>query len=323
MPSSTQTPIQTQHLHSIALTVKDCDRARHFYTQALGFQVIDDTTYEDPHYCELQGVDNTRIRIMTLQLGDERIRFMEYLDLPGQAMPEDSRSNDGWFQHFAIAVRQMDRAHAHLQNFPIQPISRTPQTIPPGNEAAAGVQAYKFKDPEGHNLELIHFPADKGQDKWHRPTEDLFLGIDHTAIVVSDTEQSLRFYRDLLGLEVDGGSLNWRETQSRIDNLPNARVRVTPLRPARGGLGLELLDYLEPANGRPRPADWTSADIPHVQTELVVNDLSQTVHHLWNHEVPFVSPSVTPVPGSRLPHQRGCLVRDPDSHAVLLMEEEA
>jgi catechol 2,3-dioxygenase-like lactoylglutathione lyase family enzyme len=39
-------------------------------------------------------------------------------------------------------------------------------------------------------------------------TGRLFLGIDHTAIVVSDTEASLKFYRDVLGMTVAGESEN-------------------------------------------------------------------------------------------------------------------
>jgi len=56
------------------------------------------------------------------------------------------------------------------------------------------------------SLEILEFPPDKGSAKWHRPTGNLFLGIDHTAIVVSDTDASLRFYRDLLGMCVAGES---------------------------------------------------------------------------------------------------------------------
>jgi hypothetical protein len=93
---------------------------------------------------------------------------MHYLNVEGKLIPIDSRSNDLWFQHFAIAiaVSDMDRAYAHLRSFPIKPISMEPQTIPPDNKASAGVRAFKFKDPDGHNLELIWFPLDKGQDKW-------------------------------------------------------------------------------------------------------------------------------------------------------------
>jgi len=51
-------------------------------------------------------------------------------------------------------------------------------------------------------LEVLHFPAGKGAKKWQKPSDRLFLGIDHTAIAVSDTERSLQFYRDQLGFNL-------------------------------------------------------------------------------------------------------------------------
>ncbi len=63
----------------------------------------------------------------------------------------------------AIVVSDMDRAYTHLRSFPIEPISIEAQTIPPDNKASGGVRAFKFKDRDGHNLELIWFPPDKGK----------------------------------------------------------------------------------------------------------------------------------------------------------------
>ena len=100
---------------------------------------------------------------------------MDYLNIEGKPIPRDSQSDDLWFQHMAIVVSDMARAYAHLQAFPIDSISVEPQTIPPDNEASAGVCAFKFRDPDGHDLELIWFPADKGKEKWHQKTNHLFL----------------------------------------------------------------------------------------------------------------------------------------------------
>ncbi|WP_449416603.1 VOC family protein [Phormidium nigroviride] len=56
----------------------------------------------------------------------------------------------------------------------------------------------------------------------------LFLGIDHSAIAISNTEQSLKFYRDLLGMQFDGGSFNQGETQARLDCLSEeVEVKIT------------------------------------------------------------------------------------------------
>lgn len=309
--------VQAQRIRAIGLTVSDVDRSQDFYTKALGFEAISDVTVAGQAYSDLEGVADAKIRIITLKLGNEQIELMQYLNTIGKPIPQDSQSNDLWFQHFAIVVRDLDRAYAHLQPFSIESISTAPQTIPQDNPASAGVRAFKFKDPDAHNLELIWFPPDKGQAKWHQTTERLFLGIDHSAIAVADTEQSLHFYRDLLGMKIDGASLNQGETQARLDGLPEAKVQVTPLRPSQGGFGIELLDYLIPEGGRPMPNDWKSCDLAHIQIELVVNDLEQIVDRLRQAKVQFVSPQLIQLTDASSSDYQ-CLVKDPNGHSILL-----
>ena len=309
--------IQVQKIRAIGLTAIDAEQSKEFYTKALLFQPVSDITVEGK-YSELEGVSDTKIRIVTLQLGDETIELMQYLDIEGKPIPKDSQSNDLWFQHMAIVVSDMDRAYAHLQSFPIEPISDKPQTIPQSNQASAGVRAFKFKDPNGHDLELIWFPPDKGQDKWHTQDDRLFLGIDHSAIAIANTEESLKFYRDILGMQVEGGSLNQGETQAHLDGLPEAEVKVTPLRPKQGGLGIELLDYIKPANGRKMPSDQKSCDIAHMQVELVVDDIEQAVDTLKQNQVEFVSPGLVKLPDADF-FRQGCLIKDPNGHAMLLI----
>ncbi|MEO6860943.1 MAG: VOC family protein [Microcoleus sp.] len=311
-------PPQVQKIRAIALTVTDADRSQDFYTKALSFEPVSDITVEGQNYSALEGVDGAQIRIITLQLGDELIELMQYLNVEGKPIPKDSQSNDLWFQHLAIAVSDIDRAYEHLRNFPIHPISTAPQTIPPENQEAAGVRAFKFKDIDGHNLELIWFPEDKGQEKWHQKGDRSFLGIDHSAIAISNTEQSLHFYRDLLGMQVKGGSLNQGETQVHLDNLPEAKVKITALRPIQGGLGIELLDYQVTPKGRPMPRDQKSCDIVHIQVELIVNNIEQLLENLQQNGVEFISPKLVQFPDNSSFPRQSCLVKDPDGHAMLL-----
>ncbi|MBV8886306.1 MAG: VOC family protein [Chroococcidiopsidaceae cyanobacterium CP_BM_RX_35] len=300
----------------------DIARAKAFYEQALSFELVSDITVEGQNYNELEGITEAKIRIVTLRLGDELIELMQYPNIKGKPIPSDSQSNDLWFQHLAIVVSDMDRAYAHLCSFPIDSISVEPQTIPLSNEASAGVRAFKFKDPDRHDLELIWFPPGKGKDKWHQHTERLFLGIDHSAITIANTEQSLRFYRDLLGMQVEQSSLNQGETQARLDGLPEAKVQVTGLRSAHAAsLGIELLDYIAPANGRPIPTEWKSCDIAHMQVELVVNDIEQAVAKLQQKGVQFISPRLVQFPDSSYPYGQACLVKDPNGHAMLLIND--
>jgi catechol 2,3-dioxygenase-like lactoylglutathione lyase family enzyme len=311
--------IQAQYIRAIGLTGKDVERAQHFYIQALGFQWVSDLIVGQSEYSP--GVVDKTLRIVTLQLGDEYIKLMQSLTLQGEAIPDDSRSHDLWFQHLAIAVSDMDRAYSHLKPFLTESISPAPQTIPQRNQAAAGVRAFKFRDPDRHPLELIWFPPEKGQDKWHQltdQTDQLFLGVDHSAIVIADTDQSLQFYRDLLGMQINGGSLNAGETQADLDGLPEAKVRVTALRPAQGGLGIELLDYLVLKDARPMPLHWSICDIAYCQVEVIVNNLEQIMAQLRQQGVPFSTQWMQPLSGQ--PLVQGCLMKDPNGHALLLHE---
>ncbi|WP_339384362.1 VOC family protein [Microcoleus sp. LEGE 07076] len=104
-----------QKIRAIGLTVKNADRSQDFYTKALSFEFVSDTTVERQNYSDLKKVEKAKIRIVTLQLGDEQIELMEYLNVEGKPIPKDSQSNDLWFQHLAIAVSDMDRAYARLK----------------------------------------------------------------------------------------------------------------------------------------------------------------------------------------------------------------
>jgi Glyoxalase/Bleomycin resistance protein/Dioxygenase superfamily len=105
-----------------------------------------------------------------------------------------------------------------------------------------------FKDPDGHNLEIIYFPPEKRDPRWQNANGKLFLGIDHTAIVVEDTTHSLKFYRDLLGLKLARESMNHGTEQEHLNNVAGARLRISGLR-AESGPGIEFLDYLTPKTG--------------------------------------------------------------------------
>ncbi len=309
---------EVQSIAAISMTVSDIDRSVDFYSHALAFTKISDQTLADHNYDRLVGVFDARARIVRLQLGDDVIELVQYIGPRGQPIPLDSKSNDLWFQHLAIVVRDMDQAFAALQKVSFQATTSEPQTIPLENKVAAGVRAFKFKDPDGHNLELLFFPAGKGRARWHKPTERLFLGIDHSAITVFDTDRSIDFYTRVMGMQVLGSNLNTGLTQERLDNAFNAKVRVTALRPASSdGPGIEFLQYLTPPGGRPIPPGLASNDLTHMHIELVVQDVQSEVAKLEQAKAQFVSPEVIAVKGR--PFQRGTIVRDPDGHALLLI----
>jgi len=313
-PSEAQVAVQS--VASVGFTVSDMDRSIAFYRDVLAFTPLSDVEVDGPEYDQFWGMFGVRARVVKLQLGEQQLVLTEFLSPPDlRPIPMPSYSHDLWFQHCAIVVRDMEAAWAQLRKHHVRQVSPRPQTIPRSNVAAAGIKAMKFRDPDGHNLELLWFPDGKGHPRWQRSGTDLFLGIDHTAMTVRSTENSTKFYRDLLGMTVAGGTLNMGATQQYLDSLPGARTRVTGLAPKLNPPSLEFLEYELPTAGRPFPIDSHPTDLWHWQTTLVVSDVEAAASALRD-GAQFVSSGVVTLPDKSVGFGKGFLVRDPDGHVM-------
>lgn len=323
--SASQCASPAQAVGSIGITVGDLAREANFFTDVLNFERVGVATEPSSALSRTTGLENARAKTARLRLGSELIELTEYESPRGVAFPPDSRGNDRWFQHIAIVVSDMERAHARVHEKMVRHASKDPQRLPDWNKNAAGIKAFYFRDPEGHFLELIEFPSDKGDPKWRRLAQAdpnaLFLGIDHTAIVVADTDASLAFYRDLLGLRVVGGSENYGPEQEALNNVPGAHLRITTLR-ADHGPGVELLQYLAPRDGRVFPADARPCDLIHWQTTLFVRSTDLTEKSLRTGGYSILSRNTARLQitetatASAGAAEAALLVRDPDGHAI-------
>lgn len=205
----------------------DLQRSAAFYREGLGFEIVNRTSGE-----------------IVLSLGAQRIVLVEVG--PGVTAPPVS-GPDLRFQHVAIVVKDMHAAFARLQKLAPVAISRGgPQRLP---AAAGGACAFKFRDIDGHALELIEFPPGQGAPCWRNTTRGVAgptLGIDHAAISVSDVERSIDFYKGL-GFSVQSRQLNRGPEQARLDGLVDAEVDVVALMPSQEATPhLELLGYRVP-----------------------------------------------------------------------------
>lgn len=253
----------------VGFTVADLDRSVAFFTDVLGFEEIDEREEAGDAVEARTGVFAARVRTARLRLGHEEIELAEFLaPSAGRPIPVDSQANDLWFQHVAIVVADLDAAYARLRAHRVRHASSGPQRLPDWNREAGGIEAFYFRDPDGHFLELIEYPKGKGDPRWQRAQGRLFLGIDHTAIAVADTERSLAWYRDQLGLRVAGTSENYGIEQERLNAVFGARLRITALRAPTPGPGIELLEYLTPTSGRPRPRDLRANDLAYWHVDL-------------------------------------------------------
>ena len=319
--SRAETPPIVERVGAVGMTVSDMDRSIEFYSKVLSFEKVSDIEVAGQDYEHLEGVFGLRMRVVRMRLGDEFIELTEYLAPKGRPFPVDSRSNDRWFQHIAVITSDMEKAYAWLRQNKVEHASTGPQRLPDWNKGAAGIKAFYFRDPDRHYLEILQFPEGKGDPRWHQSGDKLFLGIDHTAIVVGNTDASLKFYQDVLGLHIAGTSENYGVEQEHLNNVFGAKLRITSLHAPNGGPGIEFLEYLAPRDGRPFPTDERANDLFHWQTTLAVASVDRLAQVLFVGKYSFVSAGAVSLGDGRLGLARALLVRDPDGHVMQLTEK--
>jgi catechol 2,3-dioxygenase-like lactoylglutathione lyase family enzyme len=177
--------------------------------------------------------------------------------------------------------------------------------------SSGGVTAYKFRDPEGHPLELLAFGRDAIPARWRNVSASGCLGIDHSAISIADTRRSVEFY-EWLGLSCTGSSLNSGPEQDKLDGIAEALVGVTAMAlPINSTPHVELLCY---RGGRTR--EWALPNINDVAA-------TQLVLALDNHEMlqALCAQCFDALLSGPVRFENGAmraLVRDPDGHVLCL-----
>lgn len=101
--------------------------------------------------------------------------------------------------------------------------------------------------------------------------------IHHTSLAVSNAEESLKFYRDGLGLRVVNDVEERGERLSRQVELKNAHNRLIWLATTEGETLVELLEYKNP---RGKKFDLTCNDIGAPHISFLVDDIDETYKKL-------------------------------------------
>jgi catechol 2,3-dioxygenase-like lactoylglutathione lyase family enzyme len=301
----------------VTLIVSDLDHAEDDYVTTFGC-TVDHRADIEPALTGVLCIPPARGRRSLLRLGRQRIELLEFTDSAGRPYPLGSTSTDLWFQHMAIVVNDMACAHQRVMtNRGFRPISRDgPVRLP---ESSGGVTAFKFRDHDGHPLELLAFPDGQVPGEWRKANgTGPFLGVDHTAIAVSDPASSTRFFRSVFGFSVGTRTENRGPEQAALDDVDDVHVSVTRLAVDLPAPRLELLNY-HVGTRRPIPRDTASNDIVATHCAIRVGSLSATAAALARRGTPLADHDLMILHGGI----RAALVSGPDGHRFLVEERAA
>jgi catechol 2,3-dioxygenase-like lactoylglutathione lyase family enzyme len=312
---------QIQSVEKVTITVSDVDKIKLFYTDAFGAKEIKTTVFKKNEFGALFNINDaaTEVKTVLLQIGSEFIELQSFKgkNIKSLPIPEDSKSNDLWFQHIAVVVPNMEKAFDAIHQKMAVFVSTAPQTLPAYLPAAAGISAFYFRDPDGHNLEVINFPKGKGNPKWQADTTITFAGIDHTAIGVSNTDAQYKFYKDILGMTIGGHSENYGTEQEHLNQVFGARLWITGMQ-APKGFGVEFLQYLAPPGGRKYPANSHVYDLWHWHTTVKVNDIENVYKKCVDGKFKQISKGLISFDNKEISYTKAFMVRDADGHAILI-----
>ena len=294
----------------ISRNVVDLERSTLFYRDRLGFQLSGGAFYMDRLFAAELGLGACNVKVQRLSLGNEELELVE-AGPNARPYPSPSTSVDLAFQHLALRCANIDTAFKRL--YREDSASARPTAISRGMDSgpapvrlpdsSGGVTAFKFRDPDGHPLELLQPAGECGRS-------EVRAGIDHTAISVSSASSSVVFYTTTLGLSLSACQTNSGSEQGLLDALDHPIVDVASLQTtSEMSPHVELLAYQHPV------ASMTGllAEITDIASGKIVIRCS---------DVGKLAANLGIVAGLvRLTSGEPCLLfRDPDGHLLMAIE---
>lgn len=135
----------------------------------------------------------------------------------------------------------------------------------------------------------------------------------HINYVVSDMDQSLKFYKDLLGMEVTMDTEIDSPSLSKGTGLKDVKVRIVFLKTKHENLMLELFQYLNPVGENIGVKPPNTMPMGHIAFK--VKDIKAHYDQLTAKGIDFMSEPQTIADGVSF-----CYMRDPDGALIELIE---
>jgi catechol 2,3-dioxygenase-like lactoylglutathione lyase family enzyme len=142
-------------IHHVGITVGDIDRARWFFEQVLGLDLLDTGVDASPAIDRIVGMAGVRLRFAEYDLGaDQILEVLSYVSPEGSVLAQEV--NDPGSAHLALEVDDIDAAYERFVEHGVH-VRSAPVTIE-DEGAWRGCRACYAAGPDGFTVELIQRP---------------------------------------------------------------------------------------------------------------------------------------------------------------------
>jgi len=138
-----------------SFTVSDLDRSITFFTEVLGFEMVNRASRDPKLISSITGVPGADIEVAYIQGPGHRLELIQYHG-PSERSQVESRPCDSGFAHVAYDVDDVDAAVAASAPHQVLPIGEV-TVIDKGPNA--GRKVVYLRDPDGVTIEYIEAPA--------------------------------------------------------------------------------------------------------------------------------------------------------------------
>ena len=143
--------------------------------------------------------------------------------------------------------------------------------------------------------------------------------LHHTGFNVSNMDQSLEFYQNLLGLEVTRDFVFEGETIDKLGGIPHSKAHLVFLGNGDGRHFLELVEWLNPTGAPADPTPINNVGVSHLG--LQIDDADRFYAELSSKGVRFTSDSPVTREDAVYPAARKiCFLQDPDGNRIEFLE---
>jgi catechol 2,3-dioxygenase-like lactoylglutathione lyase family enzyme len=310
------------HRVSLAYTIESAESTAKFYSGMMGLDLTGPSSFsKDPAMLKLVGApEGTEFRKLTgvMPGPPADVEFTEFRGVPRNKF--HLRVRDPGAPAMAVQVINLNGMVAQMNAAGVNLISANGQIVDFGN----GTHNIFVEDPNGMNIELFERSGPAPARSQTTPV----VRLQNLAHTTESLDKTLPFYRDVLGLPMNGTRDPLAQEPQKLDEdmskftaTQGMSFRAAAFRIPNAAFGFELTEF---TGGPRKPVRPNLQDVGAATLALQVRDIEKVLAKVKASGAPIVTIGGAPVNPTGNPNSkmREIVLRDPDGFFVELQQPD-